>query len=113
MISKADETDAIIDESKASVTTAKEAVTALNADVEVELKGFLAGEVKKLDGSLKPLDARITKASAVSAKYRADAAKKNNEELEKLRAQGLAIIFHHQGAKELLKDTLYTAFDSK
>jgi Ca2+-binding EF-hand superfamily protein len=113
MISKADETDTIIDESKASLTTAKEAVTALNTDVEVELKGFLAGEVKKLDGSLKPLDARNTKAAAVSAKFRVDAAKKNNEELEKLRSQGLSIIFHHQGAKELLKDALYAAFDSK
>jgi len=56
---------------------------------------------------------RITKSTSTSAKFRTDASKKNSAELEKLRAQGLAIIFHHQGAKQLMQDGVYEVFDKK
>jgi len=113
MIAEADEADKTVEASKASVTAAKDAIAALSKETEPELKSFMAGEVKKLQNSVNPLDPRNTKVSAVAAQYRAMAAKKNSTELEALRVQGLAMIFYHQGAKKLLQLGLYEAFDKK
>merc|ERR1712129_634378 len=113
MVTLADETDNVIEENKTSMTAAKDAVSALNIEVEAELKTFLAQEIKKLQNSLNPLDARIAKSTSTSAKFRTDASRKNTAELEALRAQGLAIIFHHQGAKQLMQDGVYEVFDKK
>merc|ERR1719247_235021 len=112
MLSQVDEVDAVIEKTKASVTKAKEAITALSTD-EAELKGFLAGEIKKLEQQWKPLEGRLSRSTATSAKYRTDAAKKNGVELEKLRADGLAMIFQHQGDKKLMGEDVYKEFDKK
>jgi Ca2+-binding EF-hand superfamily protein len=39
--------------------------------------------------------------------------KKNGVELEKLRKEALAMIFHHQGAKKLTSEEVFAAFDIK
>merc|ERR1719310_855588 len=67
----------------------------------------------KLEGAMKPFEGKLAKATTIATKFRADAAKKNTEELEKIRTAALEMIFHHQGAKKLLNDGLYEAFDKK
>jgi len=88
-------------------------VTQLNAEVELELKGLVMSEVKKFQNQLTQLDVRSNKAAGLAKRFREDAAKKDAVELEKLRVAGLGMIFHHQGAKKLLKDGLYAEFDKK
>jgi len=112
MIALANETDAVTAETKASLTAATDAIKALQTD-EAELKGFLAGEVKKLNQTMQPLEGRNNKATASSTKFRAEASKKDNIELEKLRKDGLAMIFFHQGAKKLTCEQVYDELDKK
>ena len=54
-------------------------------------------EVKKLHNSLSPVEQKKSKAVGASTTFRAFANRKNTLELEKLKADGLATIFHHQG----------------
>jgi len=113
MVALADASQAVIDAAATSCTAAKDAVTALNGESEPELKSFVTSEVKKLQNQLNPLEARSTKNSGVTKRFRDDAAKKDVVEVEKLHTDGLAMIYHHQGAKKLLKDGLYAEFDKK
>merc|ERR1711865_139762 len=101
MVALANETDAIVEASKKTLTAAKDAVTGVSGETEAELKGFLASEVKRLQNQLNPLEHRSTKAGNQSTQFRAIATQKNGAELEKLKVQALKIIFHHQGAKQL------------
>jgi len=111
--SLADSVESLLTEAKASVKTATDAITALNSDVEAELKVFLMAEVKKLESSSKPLDGRITKVSGVSSKLRAEATKKNAQELDKLRKDALEVISHHQGQKDLTNEEMFREFAGK
>jgi len=113
MVALADETDALVEEAKKSNSSAKEAVAALGAETEPELKSFLASEVKKLNHLLNPLDNKNTKCGAASAKFRAEAAKKSSVEVEKLRAKALTMVFHHQGVKNLMSEEIFAAFDKR
>merc|ERR1712185_413633 len=70
-------------------------------------------EVKQLNNSLNPLEQKMSKAAASAKRFRENAAKKNSAELEKLRADGLQMIFFHQGAKKLLSQGVLALFDKK
>merc|ERR1712086_1225346 len=114
MVSQADEADKVLEEAKSSLQSAKDAVDQFKVDeTEAELKGFFSGELKKLQGQLAPIEQRITKAAATCAKFRGEASKKNEAELEKLRTEVLNMIWNHQGAKKLSADALYKLFDSR
>jgi len=114
MVAKADEADQVLETSKGSLQTAKDAVDKFKAEEsEAELKAFFTSELKKLQIQLTPIEQRITKAVATCAKFRAEATKKNELELEKLRGEGLNMIWNHQGMKKLSADDLYKVFDSK
>jgi len=114
MVKLADETDTLVEKAKESQTSAKEAVAALSPlETETELKGFLTNEINKLNGSLKPLEGRNGKAATASTMLRTQASKKNSVELEKLRAQALAMIFHHQGEKALMSEDVFAEFDKR
>lgn len=112
VIAKAEETEKVLEESKATVTKAKEAVKALTTE-EPELKGFLAGEVKKLNASLNPLESKLNKANQALTKLRDEAKRKDTVELAKFRKLGLDMIHFHQGVKKLLMDDVYALFDKK
>merc|ERR1719487_3162675 len=112
MVSLADETDGVVEAAKKSLTAAKDAIAALTSE-EPELKSFITGEVKKLQNSLNPVESKNIKASGICKRFREDATKKNTAELEKLRTDALAMIFHHQGAKKLLSLGVLEAFDTK
>jgi len=113
MAALADEVDAALEKAKESHTSAKEAVAGLSADTEPELKGFLAAEIKRLEGLLKPVESRNSKGEAASKTFRGQASKKDAVELEKLRKDALAMIFHHQGAKKLTSEEVFAEFDKK
>jgi len=114
MVALADEADKVVEAAKASLQTAKDAVGKFSAEkAEPELKGFISGELSKLKNQLNPIEARTSKVTAASTKFRSEASKKNQAELEKLRSEGLAMIWHHQGAKKLSRDDVYKLFDSK
>merc|ERR1719215_2181591 len=114
MVKQADEADQVIEESKTSLQSAKDAVGKYNADeCEKELKAYVTAELNKLKGQLSPIEQRSAKAVATCAKFRAEASKKNQAELEKLRAEGLSMIWHHQGVKKLSRDDMYKVFDNK
>jgi Ca2+-binding EF-hand superfamily protein len=112
MITAADEAHSVIEGTTGALTKAKDAIAALTTE-EQELKNFVLSEVKKLENQLKPFDGRLAKATASVQRYRAEATKKDVVELEKLRADGLAIIFHHQGEKNLMGEDVYKEFDKK
>jgi len=114
MVKQADEADQVIEASKTSLQNAKDAVGKYNADeCEKELKSYVSAELNKLKGQLSPIEQRSAKAVATCAKFRAEASKKNQAELEKLRSAGLSCIWHHQGVKKLSRDDMYKVFDSK
>jgi len=113
MVSQADEAEKVVEAAKGSLQKAKDAVEKLSTETEPELKGYQTSEIQKLKNQLIPVDQRSTKATAACAKFRADATKKNAVELEKLRAEGLSMIWHHQGAKKLAREDVYKLFDSK
>jgi len=113
MVSQAEEADKEVESAKTCVQTAKEAIEGLSADEEPELISFVTSEVKKLQAQLHQVEQRITKSAATSKKYHEEASKKNEAELEKLRTQGLSMIWFHQGAKKLTRDDVYKLFDSK
>jgi Ca2+-binding EF-hand superfamily protein len=110
MNSIADGIESALTEAKDSVKATTDAIAALTSEVEAELKVFLLAETKKLETSVKPLDARITKVSAVGSKIRAEATKKNAQELDKLRTDALEVIGHHQGEKDLTNDEMFKVF---
>jgi len=114
MLAAAKESDDLVETTKESVTAAKDALVALNAEeIEAELKFFFNGEVKKVQNQFNPLEGRVSKAAGLSANFRAIAAKKNSTECEKLRVDSLAMIAHHQGAKKLMSSGVYEEFDKK
>jgi Ca2+-binding EF-hand superfamily protein len=111
--SSADEVEASTTVAKDGIKAATDAITELKtAETEAELKTFLAAEVKKLEAAMKPLDARVTKASAVGGKLRSEAVKKNAQEIDKLRVDALAIISHHQGLKDSTNEDMFVLFDT-
>jgi len=111
MVKLADETDGVIEESKAASAKAAEAVAALAGEVEAELKSFLTVEVKKLEGSMKGFEQRITKFTQTSSKWRADAQKKAHTELEKLRVDGIDMMYRYMGEKRIDGEALFMAID--
>jgi len=113
MVELANELDTAVEEAAAGVTSAREAIAALSAEVEPELKIFLGSETIKLEHSLKTMEGNNTKAKISVTSFRVGATKKNNAELGKLRIDGLAMIAFHQGAKKLERAALYELFDKK
>lgn len=113
MVALADETDTLIEAGKAASAKAKEAVAALAGEVEPELKAFLNGEVSKLQASMKNFEPRTTKFSQVCTKWRADAQKKANDELEKLRADGIAMMYRYMGEKKFNGEDVFKAINKK
>lgn len=113
MTREADELDKEVEASKKIAADAKESIAGVSGETEAELKGWLMGEAKKLQAAAVAPEAKINKAAAIATKHRAEAVKKNLKEVEKLRADGLAMIFHHQGAKGLSNVAVYEAFDKK
>jgi len=94
------------------VKAASEAIAALKAgEIEAELKSFVTGEAKKLEGSTKNFDGRLNNVTGSSTKLRAEATKKENSELQKLNVQALAMIHHHQCEKKLTNEEVFTAVD--
>jgi len=113
MVVAADATVSDFEVSKKALEAAKETVTKLAEETEPELKAFMSAELKKLQAPLAAVEQRSVKATSTMTRFRADATKKNETELETIRTSGIAMIFHHQGAKKLLKDGLYEKFDRK
>jgi len=111
MVNLADETDVVIEESKAASAQAAEAVSALTSETEAELKTFLTSEVKKLEAGMKNFEQRITKCIQTSSKWRADAQKKAHAELEKLRSDSIAMMYLYMGEKKLDGEALFKAID--
>lgn len=109
----ADGLESSMTEAKDSVKAATDAIAALSSEVEPELKAFLMSEVKKLESSTKPLDGRINKASANCTKVRAEATKKNAQELDKLRKEALEVISHFQGQKDQTNEEIFSEFAGK
>jgi len=109
-----DEVGAVLDTAKETYKAAKENVAEFaKTEAEPELKSFVAFEIKKLEELLKKLDNRNIKSSASLTIFKAQATKKNSAEVEKLRSQALAMIFHHQGAKSLMSEDVLAEFDKK
>jgi len=114
MVAIADEVDSLLEKAKEGHAAAKAIVVEFTkAATEPELKSFLAFETKKLEELLKKLDHRNTKSSASLTIFRAQVTKKNTAELEKLRSQALAMIYHHQGEKNLMSEDVLAEFDKK
>jgi len=113
LTSIADGIESTMTEAKDSVKTAVDAIAALNTDVEPELKVFLMAEIKKLESSSKPLDARITKVAGVSGKLRSESTKRNTQELDNLRTDALEVVSHHQGQKDLTNEEMFKVFANK
>jgi len=104
-----------VEEAKKNFQAAKEFVAKLNpaGETEPELKSFVTGQFQKLTAQLNPIEQRTTKASGTCSKFRAEASQRNSEELEKLRATGLTMIWNHQGAKKLSREDVLKLFDRK
>lgn len=112
----ADETDAMIEESRNTVSEAREQIDNLAKGVEkrfeADLQEFLRQEAKQLECRMGRMDSRIGRATNLSVRFRASALQKRVAELEKLRAQALKVVRYHQKVKNLKQDDLFKAFDT-
>jgi len=114
MVSKARDIDSAIETSKEKAKEVRDAINSFkDTDSEPELKIFVTGEAKKLHNSLNSLEQKSNKIVANATKYKQEATKKNDAEIEKLRIDALAMIFHHQGIKKVDTDGLLKEFDPK
>merc|ERR1711920_197842 len=98
----ADGVEKLVGVAKEAITAGRDQVKEMNGDsVDPDLKNFLNAELKKLEGTSKALDNRITKVENTLKNLKAVAKKKSTTELEKLRLDGLTIMRHHRAKKEL------------
>jgi len=67
--------------------------------------------VKKLENSMKAFEQKIAKSIQTSSKWRVDAQKKASVELEKLRSDGIDMMYRYMGEKKLAycTDSLLTS----
>lgn len=79
-----EEVDAAIAEAKSCIAGAKQKVSALNEDVDEDLKDFMKQEVGNLDQLTKTFEARIAKANAAASKVRCESVKKAGGKLFKV-----------------------------
>jgi len=113
LLQHASDVDGLLKTSKASVSTARDALKELdNDDVDADLKSFVSTEAKKLESKCVGLDTCISKVEASLKKLKGDAKKKASTELEKLRNDGIAILRHHRVAKKLTNAELFAEIDS-
>jgi len=113
LVAFADKVESLITAAKDSVKAVNDAIEAAGKiETETELKLYLVAEIKKLEENMKPLEPRISKISGASAKLRAEATKKNMQELEKLREDTFATISHHQASKSLTGEEMFAELDT-
>lgn len=111
MMTAAEEVESTVNAATSSVGSCKEMVAELNVDVVSELKSFLTSEIKKLEGQVRGLDTRLSKARGTVNKFKAEANKKSGIELEGLRESVLQMIRHHQAAKNLRIEDIFKEMD--
>mmetsp|Transcript_9346 Transcript_9346/g.16265 ORF Transcript_9346/g.16265 Transcript_9346/m.16265 type:complete len:1041 (-) Transcript_9346:62-3184(-) len=95
---------------KTTVATSKENLKGLTTE-EAELKVFVASASKKLENQLSLCETRIGKVANLLTKFMSDASKKNDAELEQLRADALAMLRFHQGAKQQSNAEVFDSMD--
>eukprot|EP00928_Gymnodinium_smaydae_P001296 TRINITY_DN1048_c0_g1_i5.p1 TRINITY_DN1048_c0_g1~~TRINITY_DN1048_c0_g1_i5.p1 ORF type:complete len:988 (-),score=279.12 TRINITY_DN1048_c0_g1_i5:91-3054(-) len=112
MTALVDSADELAETAKAKVAEAKESITGLTSDDMPELASFAKAESGKLLARTSRFDTRLTKGTAISVSVRERIAKKESEELEKLRADALKVIRYHQTETKLKAADLYNEFDA-
>jgi len=113
MIKLADEVDEAIKVAREAHAETKKTTGGLAEGVEQELKLWLTGEVKKLDGKMARFDSRLTKVTSTSTKFHEDAKKKDGEELKIFEKRVIKMLKYHQTAKGgLSNQDLFASIDS-
>jgi len=108
--------DEVAGETKAAqeqVTSLKQSIAELKEGVEQDLKSWLAGETRSLDGKANRLEPRLARLNNLLARFREDAKKKDAAELMALERQAKAMLQHHKKAKSLSPDEVFAAISKK
>ncbi|CAE8604043.1 unnamed protein product, partial [Polarella glacialis] len=95
------------------VTSLKQSIAELKEGVEQDLKSWLAGETRSLDGKANRLEPRLARLNNLLARFREDAKKKDAAELMALERQVMAMLKHHKKAKSLSPDEVFAAISKK
>jgi len=113
LLAHAEATDKLVKEAREAVAEVKQELTDIAEGVEEDLKVWLGFEIRKLQSSLATHDPKLSRASALSSKYKEDARKKEAEELYALEKKALALIKGHQRVKKLSNEALFVEMDTE
>lgn len=108
----ADETDDLIKKARVAMVGARQELDKVGADLDVDLKAFVAAEAKGMQMQLGRMESRIARAVNLSTRFRDQAAKKKIVEMDRLRKSSLKVIRYHQKKSgNLSSDALFSEFD--
>jgi len=108
----ADESENTIKEAREGGAKAKEALKELATGIDFDLKTWLEVNVRRPEGVVLRCEQRLSKIGVITAKLRDDARKKETEEMYTVEKEVLNMIRHHQHAKELSTEAVFSEFDA-
>lgn len=108
----ADQAETVVKDARDTVAVARTEIDGLGGEVDPELKAFLSAEVEKLEKNMARFEPRILRSVNFVAKFREESSKKQADELESLRQQGVKQIKFHHAAKKLTLAAMFDTFDT-
>jgi len=114
MVEHAEEVEKPTQETKESVEAMKKTIVDVSAEIEDDVvRTWVTAQAKQLENRLNKSTPVLTKGASAVSKFRADAKKKDSDEMAAVEKKAIRQIKHAQSTKELDSDKMFALIDTK